>query len=237
MRKVSDLEKVKRIADMFLHIPAEPSKFGGLVVIHPIFESGFVPYISSSGEQKIINILESKENLYLITNEYARRINAARTVFEVYFIIRKSYRLTFLKHIKSYLSLTDFSKLLADAWVSSENPNQDANVSIKTLISWFQQADKKVLMEEEDYKVYEQLPEKITVYRGVAVGRNPSGLSWTQNLSTAKWFANRFSNDSEKGYVLKAVINKAQALAYFNRRNEDEVVANVKKKEISIISF
>lgn len=232
MLKISNLKKVKQTAIMFLHMPIEP-EFNGLVVMHPIFESGFVPYIDSDGKQKVFNILEDEENRSSTINEYTRRINASSDVYEVYCIIRKSYRLTFLKYIKRYLSLSDFSKLLADAWVSSENPNQDVNVNIKTLTSWFRQADKRELMTEDDYKVYNQLPDTITVYRGVAVGRNPSGLSWTQNLSTAEWFSNRFNTESEKGYIQKAVISKSQALAYFNTRNEDELVVNVKEINIS----
>ena len=44
-------------------------------------------------------------------------------------------------------------------------------------------------MQEKDYEVYKSFPDTFNIYRGVAVGRNPKGLSWTQNLETAKWFA------------------------------------------------
>ena len=70
---------------------------------------------------------------------------------------------------------------------------------------------------------------------GVAVGRNPQGLSWTQNLETAKWFANRFNTDTKKGYVQVGIAKKEHVLAYFNTRGEDEIVYNSKKLDISIL--
>ena len=77
-------------------------------------------------------------------------------------------------------------------------------------------------MTEEEYEIYNNLPETFTVYRGVASGRNAKGMSWTQNLEVAKWFANRF-NCGKKGYIQQATANKKDVLAYFNRRDEDEI--------------
>ena len=34
----------------------------------------------------------------------------------------------------------------------------------------------KILMTEEEYAYYQNLPQILTVYRGVAVGRNPKGI-------------------------------------------------------------
>ena len=134
------------------------------------------------------------------------------------------------------MSLKDFSHYLADAWVSSENPSQDVNCSLSLLISWFQQADKKVLMETEDYKVYTSLPEELNIYRGVALGREPNGLSWTADLEKAKWFAHRFDRGDKQGYVEAAIVNKAGVLAYFNTRDEDELVVNVRNLKIGVMT-
>jgi hypothetical protein len=98
----------------------------------------------------------------------------------------------------------------------------------------FKKCDKKYLMTDEDYQVYEQLPETFTIYRGVAVGRNPKGLSWTQNLETAKWFAHRFDQKDKKGYIQIGTAKKENVLAYFNTRNEDEIVYNSRRLQISI---
>ena len=125
MNKETNLKLVKSMAIAFLNLPVEETELSPICVMHPIFENGFV-YIQT--DKKIVNILENKENIHKAIKERENTINNAKDVFSVYFIIRKSYRLTFLKYIKDYLSEEDFSKLLADAWVSSENPNQDMNV-------------------------------------------------------------------------------------------------------------
>lgn len=89
-------------------------------------------------------------------------------------------------------------------------------------------AGKRTLMEDTDYAIYTNLPDEFTVYRGVGVGRNPKGLSWTRSYNKAVWFANRFNRDGKTGYVQGAVIKRDKVLAYFNTRNEDEIVANSK---------
>ena len=59
------------------------------------------------------------------------------------------------------------------------------------------------------------------MYRGVAVGRNPDGMSWTRELDGAEWFSRRFG---ESGYIIKGIAYKKDVLAYFSRRNESEVL-------------
>ena len=46
-------------------------------------------------------------------------------------------------------------------------------------------------------------------------------LSWTLDKKTAEWFATRFS---EHGYVYQAKIHKEDVFAFFNDRNEQEIV-------------
>jgi hypothetical protein len=148
-------------------------------------------------------------------------------------LIRTPYHLTFLKYCEPYLSPKDLAELFADAWVSSENPNQDVNCPISYLVKMFEKCDKKYLMTEEDYQIYESLPETFTIYRGVAVGRNPQGLSWTQSLEKAEWFAHRFDKPGgQQGYVQMCIAKKSRVLAYFNTRGEDEIVYRCRGKEV-----
>ena len=233
MLKKSNLDEVKSIATLFLYQDIEETDFSPIVVIHPIFESGIIS-IMKDGKPEFINITESSNNLLLVQKEWENNIMKQDSVYDVYMIIRKSYRLTFLKFVKDYLSKKDMSELLAHAWVSSENPNQDTNVSLETAVQWFREADKKVLMTKEDYAYYQSLPQTITAYRGVAEGRNPKGLSWTCNRKTAEWFANRFSRGNKGGYVQTVTVDKSCVLAYFNTRNEDELVLDILSKNISI---
>lgn len=234
MLKESNLPEIKKTAKAFLYMPIELTELDPfLAVTHPVFETAIFGDIVN-GENVIINLLSDEEGKKRVLKKYERMIDNAEAPYKVYSLIRKSYRLTFIKYIKQHLSKSDFSDLLADAWVSSENPNQDANVKIPMLISWFKQADKKALMTDKEYEVYSSLPSTVTVYRGVAVGRNPKGLSWTANLSTAEWFSNRFNTDTKKGYIQKATVSKSKVFAYFNSRNEDELVVDTKGIDIQI---
>lgn len=227
MRKTSSLRDIKDMALSFLHLPVEETEVSPIVVQHPIFDSGFQA-VKDGEEIKIVNIIEDSAGLQHTINTISHVIDIADNVRAVYMVIRQSYRLTFIKYIKPYLSMLDFSELLADAWVCSENPNQDANVSIALATKWFKQADKQMLMTEEDYQIYADLPDKFKVYRGVAVGGNPQGLSWTQDKNKASWFAHRFDKEDSKGYVQYGTAMKEDVLAYFNTRDENEIVINIK---------
>lgn len=231
MTNKTNLNKVKDVALSFLHMDIEPTPYSPIVVQHPIFESAFHSVLRN-GVMKIANIIEDKKAYNEVVARLQKQINEAKEVFEIYAIIRKSYKLTFMKYARNYLSVDDFSKLFADAWVASENPNDDINVSLNELISWFKSVNKKKLMTAEDFYVYNSLPNNMTVYRGVANGRNPKGLSWTANYDTAEWFANRFGDD---GYIQAADISKSRVLAYFNTRGEDEIVIDTKDLNVRVL--
>lgn len=235
MENTSNILAIKDTAKTFLYLDVEETPVSPIVVQHPIFETG-ITMIKHNGKNVMVNIMENEQDLQHAREFQKKRIDKAATVFDVYSVIRKSYKLTFLKYIQDYLSQDDMSMLLADAWVSSENPNQDANVSISMAVKLFKRCNKKVLMTEEDYNVYQSLPGDFEIYRGVAVGRNPKGLSWTMNKDKAEWFANRFNRNGKFGYVQQAMADRECVLAYFNTRNEDEIVISTKSlHDIKII--
>lgn len=241
MLKQTDLTKIKNNVSLpFLYLDIEPTNIP-CCVFHPYLETSAVAMAldknkpMDSHNMYIADILTDKEAYVQWREMMAEKIQNATTLRELYIMVRKSYRLTFLKYAKKFMSLKDFSHYLADAWVSSENPSQDVNCSLSLLISWFQQADKKVLMETEDYQVYVSLPDELRIYRGVTLGREPHGLSWTANLETAKWFAHRFDRDDKTGYIETAIVKKEDVLAYFNTRGEDELVVNVRNLEIEVM--
>ena len=109
----------------------------------------------------------------------------------------------------------------------SENPNADANLTKRRLVSLFRSADPSVLMDEDERQMLTDLEGTVTVYRGVTSynAKNIRALSWTLNYDTAKWFASRFG---EHGTVYEARVYKEHILALFNRRNEAEVIIDPK---------
>lgn len=232
MRKTTKLESVKNMAISFLYFDIEETKFPPMVIMHPIFESAFV--MVERGKFPI-NILESEDNLKLATSMIKSRIEKSKNVREVFFIIRQSYRYTFFKYIKNYLTEEDYGELLRASWVGSENPNQDVNVSVRESVRYFKKADKKHLMEKEEREYLKNLPDEVKVYRGVSVGREPNGLSYTDNLAMADWFSHRYDREDEKGYILEGTVKKENILAYFESENELVIdprdIENLCKKE------
>lgn len=228
MAMKTNLEACRQLAIAFLNFEPEPIKEIPFMITHPFFDGRHVALGC-----ELIDIVESPDKFQEIKLEIQAQIESKDLNFIFYRMLPK-YHLAYLKFAKPYMSKSDFEERLAMAWITSENPNQDVNVSIGKFIQWFKAADKSNLMTAAELEYYNALPEVITVYRGIAVGRaEKQGLSWTCNYNTAEWFANRFNYGDKKGYVIKGQIAKADVFAYFNRRNEDELVCNSRKIKIT----
>lgn len=175
----------------------------------------------------MIIITASDANLTKWQDYMDTRINKANNVYTIYSMLNKPYALTFIKYVRNALADNEMAELLADAWVNSECPNMDVDVSKPELVEMFTQADKQYLMNEKERKLLAQLSDRVTVYRGVTSynAKNVRALSWTTNKEKAKWFAHRFQ---ENGTVYSAQISKTQILAVFSSRGESEIVLNPK---------
>ena len=231
--KESNMEGLKSVFLNFLYMDIDnDNDFYPMIVNHPIFESGFSQaWDKETGDVEMINITESTENLNKARESVKRVIMSTfDNPLSVVMAVRKPYKLTFLKYTKDYLSKKDFSEILGDVWVSIENGNHDINVSVPIITKWFKEAHKGFLMSKDEREYIKNLPEEIKVYRGVGKGRNPKGLSWTDDEEVAKWFAERF--DTDEGYVLEGMIYKSDVLAYFDR----SAVKGISESEL-VISY
>lgn len=226
MKKVTDLNAIKETAILMANLPIHPTS-NDFIVDHPVFQSS-IWY----DDEEIINLMESDEGLQKATAVIEERIRKTTIPIMVMHVFRSSYYLTFLKFSRQYWSNDDFAEALAEAWISEENPNGDVNVPITLSAKWFKQCPKEALMNLEEYETYLCLPESFIVYRGVAVGRNPEGMSWTRELDGAEWFSKRFGED---GYIIKGIAYKKDVLAYFSRRNESEVLISANDVHDKII--
>lgn len=150
----------------------------------------------------------------------------------ILYMVNKPYRLLYLYANSLILDTKTFSQCLKDIWVETEFPNADKNVSTDDIIKLFEKADKNILMNQKELEYYNKLPDEVTIYRGTYKSSNSNALSWTTDYNTAHWFATRFDNE---GFILQAKINKKDIFAFFNDRNENEIVLNYKK--IKSISF
>ena len=225
-RKETDLDGVKAMARTLLYTDVHRTEYSPMIVQHPFTNSGFV-MIRSHGEPKCVDITADIEALAEWQRMVCEQIDSAKSAFEIYMMTNKPYGMTFLKYAAHHLSKKDFSQILADAWIRSENPNDDPNLSQAKLLSMFQSADPHYLMNEDDFDLFSVLKDELTVYRGVTEynADNVKALSWTLDRSVAEWFATRFG---ESGTVYQAQISRDHIYAYFGNRNEDEVIVDPK---------
>jgi len=223
--KETNMKEIKKVCLFLLSLPYEETEIPSFL-IHPFITSTIYP-VDTDGEKQFVNILESEENYQRVVNIYTEMINNAKGIPNLYVFLHKPYRTVFFKLANKYMSEEDYNTYLADAWYATENPNQDVNVSLPEWKEMFKKANKELLMEDDEYEIYKNLPENdlITLYRGVGVNRNPDGFSWTDKYETAKWFAERWGKTVKDGiFILKGQCYKKNILAYFDVRSESEYV-------------
>ena len=208
-----DISKIKNIAKALLSLDIQLDEDFDFLIHHPFFNNRFMCI-----DNELIDITANPDKCRTYMSSL---IDKANNLERLFIYINKAYHLLFFKLINEYLDEKEFGEYLAYVWVSSENPNQDINVSLKEIKKWFKRANKLYLMNEEDYNYYKTLPNKIKIYRGVANGRNPKGISYTDNKETAEWFMNRFGKN---GYLIEKEIDKKDIAAYFNTRGEKVIV-------------
>lgn len=224
---MSDINMIKKASKLMFDLfnIEDCIIMGGLFLTHPFTNSPMI-CLSIDDKNTFVNLLENKTNQILFRENIFKRIDEANDIYYIMMLVNKPYRLLWFKLINNYLDNKDFGNLLAEIWVDSENPNDDVNVSLKECISFFRQAKLKSLMNKDELKVFLELPETITVYRGVSKNRNSYGLSYTLDKDKAIWFQNRFADKNNKGFLIQKTINKNLVLAYFSRRDEDEIVVD-----------
>lgn len=117
---------------------------------------------------------------------------------------------------------------LADAYTGSDNLfhyQGDIKIAFSS-----DHIGRNSLMTKKELIFLKNLPEKITIYRGMTEVEKRSknyGVSWTLDRKVAEFYLTYYRNTSTKHLkktVHKLVINKKDAIAYFSERNESEII-------------
>lgn len=191
-------------------------------VSHPFIEEG-VSFNIKTGE--VINLIEDEEAL---KKEKTLRLKRMKNMspLQIAFCVSKPYRMLYLSLVFPYLSRKERSEIMHEVWISVENINNNVNVSQMETLKMLRKCNQKYLMGQENYEVYENLPDTFVVYRGLQENAQEDGLSWTLSKNVAEWFASRFENHGE---IIKKMVHKTEVIAYFNDRDEEEIVLDIKK--------
>lgn len=91
-----------------------------------------------------------------------------------------------------------------------------------------ERAFREKLMSEEEKQFLAQLPETLTIYRGGSLAEHKSkkyGISWSLDKKIAEQFADtKAIRDKKEMMVIEKQINKADVIAYFKERQEEEII-------------
>jgi hypothetical protein len=135
---------------------------------------------------------------------------------------------SFLK-IKDQLNDKDYWLTLADAYTGSDNLYYLKEEVKEAFLE--DRSQREYLMKKKELKIYNSLPKSITIYRGMTVEELESGdfgVSWTLSKERAEFFAFKYgrnlSTEGKPKIVHQLEVMKVEILAYFNERNEQEVV-------------
>lgn len=200
-----------------------------IVMQHPFTNSAFAVVKGNDGKPEMINLLDP-DNMRRWRLSVEKQIDKMDVRRMFYALLNKPYYLTALKLIQDDLSAEDFSAILAYCWISSEYPHMDNNVPERSLIAMFKKAKPEYLMDADELKTFNSMPDRLVIYRGVTSynAKYVRAMAWSVDKKVADWFAHRFN---ENGTVYRAEIDKENAFAYFAGRNEKEIVVNPKYLE------
>ncbi len=230
MRNITDLEAVKSVARSFVYTDVHIDLRTGFIVSHPFIET-VACAVKRNGEFVLLDVRKPDE-LQEIRRSILDDIERTSNVLQFLILVRPPYLPAFFKYTVKHMSNEDYSEFLSSMWTRIEFPNVDVNITAGEFVKIFRAADKKVLMDEEEYEKYMALPEEFTVYRGIRGRGSLQALSWTLDKSKAEWFANRWDKG---GKVYSAKVKKEDTFAYFASRSEEEIVLDYTKlKDISL---
>lgn len=225
----TDIEKVQEIAISLLKTyPVFDEKYP-FIVHHPFAQSDIVyipedPEKGAAGNIKICS-MRNEEEVKEWRRYMQRVIRRCKTVSAIMVYMSKPYYFAFIKSARHHMDDFTFGDVLHTAWISMEFPNNDIFLSTcEVSLMMRMVGNRSYLMGEENlnYLKY-RIPDEVTVYRGVRTERDQSErLSWTLSEEVARKFARSFSRGG--GFVYKGTIKKEDIIAYFDDRNEKEVV-------------
>jgi hypothetical protein len=144
-----------------------------------------------------------------------------------------AYQIDVFSEVTENMNDAEYWALLGEIYTESENLRQSGPTLRKLLESKRPQRDK--IMNGRERAYFQRLPSKFTIYRGYA-HRNASGWSWTLDKAKAKWFARRYADlggrIAGKPRLATGIAKKRDAIAYFSRRREREIVVDPRKVNV-----
>ena len=151
---------------------------------------------------------------------------------KVFMLIEKPFRLNWLEeNIDLIKDDKQYYNFLKDAYMMTEFPMNGFSNYRDLLHLLYAKDNPKLMMDKEELKLLNSLPNEVKIWRGVKVDdvldEDNIGLSFTLNKDKAIWFAERFAQAGvSKAILIEAVVKRDDILSIFLNRDEEEVIVN-----------
>lgn len=190
---------------------------------HPLVQSVFhAPQLN----KQMNNALKVKQRLLseaLVDGEWESYV----------FLHERPYRAQALARHMGRIPPEEYWRLLRTVWMDTENTWQWGRLKHKLLQA--RKPHRALLMSEDEHKMIASLGEIAPlIFRGYTPPGKALGWSWTFDRDKAEWFARRFMFD-RKPHVAIGEVFTQDIIAYFEGRNEWEVVVDPKKVKILVL--
>lgn len=161
------------------------------------------------------------------SNRQIVRIARAEKLEQCLNAVNKGNRFDFLNFLHKCGVITDqeCADTVYSIW-TMQDKFYNCGMAKTKMIKFMKMAEKTLVLPEDIARLSDD--SMITVYRGVKEN-NYKGLSWTIDRNIAEWFAKRFSYNVNKVYLFSGHLKKKDIIAFFNCRNENEVVCDYRK--------
>jgi len=134
----------------------------------------------------------------------------------------------FLK-ISNHLKGRKYWEVLSSVYSRADNLYQFRHILKSVFFS--NEPGREFLMSEEDRGIFNNLPDSITIYRGMTEREFRSksfGISWTIKKEVAEFFAyqyeRNYATEKLKKTIHQLTVNKSDLIAYFHDRSEFEII-------------
>ena len=136
------------------------------------------------------------------------------------------------------LSPGQYWKFLRDIWMNVEVIQPDQRTWLRLFQS--KKTNRKCLMLAEEHEKLAELPDSIEIWRGCGELSGVRGMSWTLDRKIAEYFsayavgqrrrmlAHIWPEANVKPFVVRAKCQKTDVIAYFEERQEKEIVVDPK---------
>ncbi len=144
----------------------------------------------------------------------------------------RPYRVYAFARIADQLDDATYWERLGRLWTDSENIFEAEALWLRLLSDPARQANRWLLMTDEERAHLDELPARITVYRGYTHPGRGNGMSWSLSRDVARRFAFRFTVDT-RGRIARREVAKDEVIAYFAGRGEQEIVLAPRRRRRS----